>query len=344
MASYKLHQRQILCYNAYYSKFIKGKLAKRIRIRMGKILLFYKYIDIAEPTKTVKWFRDLCSSLSLTGRIIIATEGINGTVGGSDASCQTFIETLNAHTLFGDIDFKDAPGDERYFPRMRIVIKNEIVHLGINPNELKASDGGKHLTPQEAHTLLSSEPQDLVVIDTRNDYEARIGTIPGAIIPDKKYFREFPEYVDEHLDELKNKQILMFCSGGVRCERASALIKQKGIAKEVYQIKGGIHRYIEQFPQGHFKGSYYVFDGRVSIKVSDDILSNCDLCSVPCDYYVNCMNATCNHQFIACPPCKTLYQDCCSSNCYDLVTKKKVPLRIKGIRVELNDSTPGNDE
>ena len=298
---------------------------------MGKILLFYKYVDIEQPEIVQTWMRNLCSDLGLTGRIILAEEGINGTVGGSDEAAQQFIIAMSNNPLFTNIDFKDAPGDEHYFPRMKIVIKKEIVHLGIDPKTLRAEQGGKHLTPAETHALLNSKPENLVIIDTRNDYEARVGTIPGSMVPDKKYFREFPEYIDEHLDELKDKQVLMFCSGGIRCERASAYIKEKGVSQEVYQIEGGIHRYIEQFPNGHFRGTYYVFDGRVGVKVNDDIISNCDLCSVPCDFYVNCMNGGCNKQFLGCPTCIQQYAECCSTTCQELTESNQVPLRKKPV-------------
>lgn len=298
---------------------------------MGKIILFYKYVTIEQPEQIKAWFTKLCTDLGLTGRIILAHEGINSTVGGSDESIATFINTLNNHPLFQNIDFKDAPGDQTYFPRMRISIKNEIVHLGIDPTQLTANQGGKHLTPQEAHELLNSKPDNLVLIDTRNQYESRIGTIPGSLCPDKRYFRQFPEYIDEHLDELKGKQVLMYCSGGIRCERASAYVKEKNVAQEVYQITGGIHRYIEQFPDGHFKGSYYVFDGRISIRASNDILTNCDLCQTPCDFYVNCMNGLCNKQFIACPTCVTAYAECCSTHCKELTESRAVPIRKKPV-------------
>ena len=136
---------------------------------------------------------------------------------------------------------------------------------------------------------------------------------------------------ESQIDELKDKQVLMFCSGGIRCERASAYVKEKGISKEVYQIEGGIHRYIEQFPNGHFKGTYYVFDGRVGVKVSDDILTNCDLCATPCDFYVNCMNGRCNKQFIGCTSCIDQYKECCSTTCQKLVETAQVPLRKKPV-------------
>ena len=219
------------------------------------------------------------------------------------------------------------------FPRVRVLIRKEIVNLGIAPEELTTDDGGEHLTPRQVHDLLDSKPEDLVIIDTRNDYETRIGTFSGALKPDNKYFREFPQYVDDHIDEFKDKTILMTCTGGIRCERASAYVNKKGVAKKVYQLEGGIHRYIEQFPDGHFRGSNYVFDGRVSQRVNDDILSSCDLCDTPCDYYTNCMNARCNKMFLVCPACIKTSQECCSKACIDLVNAGKVNTRKKLARV-----------
>jgi len=300
---------------------------------MGKILLFYKYVHLEMPGAIAKWQKKLCQDLGLTGRIIIATEGINGTVGGSIEATQAYIDAMNAHENFKNIDFKTAEGNENHFPRMRVVVKEEIVKLGIDPQKLTVDDGGKHLTPEEAHELLNKKSDDLVIIDTRNNYESRIGTIPGSWCPDKKYFREFPEYIDERLEDLKDKTVLMFCTGGIRCERASGYVKNKGIAKEVYQIEGGIHRYIEKFPDGHFRGSNYVFDARVSHRVNNDILSTCDLCSIPCDYYINCINARCNKMFLGCDSCIKMYKECCSQSCFDLVTQGKVNVRVKPARL-----------
>lgn len=300
---------------------------------MGKILLYYKYVKLEMPEAIIKWQKRLCKKLGLTGRIIIATEGINGTVGGSDKATQAYIDAMNAHESFGGIDFKEAPGDERYFPRIRVQLKKEIVNLGIDPDELTTADGGQHLTPEQTHELLNNKPEDLVIIDTRNNYETRIGTIPGSMRPDKKYFREFPEYVDNHVNELKDKTVLMMCTGGIRCERASAYVNKKGVAKKVYQIEGGIHRYIEKFPDGHFRGSNYVFDGRISHKVNEDILSNCDTCETPCDYYTNCVNALCNKQFLGCPSCLIKHYECCSETCAQLVASGQVNTRKKLARV-----------
>lgn len=300
---------------------------------MGKILLFYKYVDIDMPGAIIKWQRNLCESLNLKGRILIAVEGINGTLGGTAEAVEAYKQAMNEHPLFGNIDFKDSEGDENHFPRLRIVEKKEIVNLGIAPDQLKASEGGTHLTPQQVHDLISQKPKDLVIIDTRNNYESRVGTFTGAVCPDTQYFREFPQYVENNKELFENKQVLMVCTGGVRCERASAYVKKAVPAKNVYQLQGGIHRYIEQFPDGHFRGSNYVFDARVIQKVNNDILSTCDVCiTTPTDYYNNCKNARCNNQYLTCPPCLEKLDEACSQTCFDLIQAGTVNIRTKSIR------------
>jgi predicted sulfurtransferase len=303
---------------------------------VGKILLYYKYVAIKEPEAIATWQKQLCAKLGLTGRIIIATEGINGTVGGSIEATDAYQATMKEHPLFGGIDWKTAEGDQDYFPRMRVVVKNEIVHLGVDPEKLTVKDGGKHLTPDQVHELLNNAPDDLVILDTRNNYESRIGTFKGSLTPDIETFRQLPEYIDKHLDQFKDKKVLMHCTGGVRCERATAYLQQKGVSKEIYQVEGGIHRYIEKYPDGHFRGSNYVFDSRIAHRTNNDILSNCDICTTtPSDFYTNCMNALCNKQFLVCPDCKDQFKESCSQTCYDLVESGKVSVRKKPLRPHL---------
>lgn len=303
---------------------------------MGNILLFYKYVAIEEPEAIAKWQMRLCKKLSLTGRIIIAKEGINGTVGGPLEATQNYIKALEEHPLFGGIDFKTAPGDENYFPRIRVVVKEEIVRMGVAPDKVTVQEGGAHLTPEQTHELLNQAPEDLVVLDARNNYESRIGKFKNAVAPDLETFREFPEYIDHNLETFKDKKVLMYCTGGVRCERATAYLKQKGVAKDVYQVEGGIHRYVEKYPDGHFRGSNYVFDGRIAEKINNDILSTCDVCTTtPCDFYTNCINAMCNKQFLGCPDCLKTYQEACSKSCFELVQSGKVNIRKKPLRPHL---------
>ncbi len=295
---------------------------------MGKILLYYKYVHVPKPSEIVKEHKKLCQELGLRGRILIAQEGINGTVGGTDEACESYKEAMNTHPLFSDIDYKESEGGAEYFPRLQVTAKDTIVNLGVDPRDLKAEERGTYLSPEEVHALLEEMPDDLVVLDTRNNFEWRVGTFKGAEKPDIDNFRELPAYLDERLDEYKDKRVLMFCTGGIRCERATGYLKKKNVAKEVYHIKGGIHRYAEQYPDGFFRGKNYVFDSRVTQKINDDILGTCDHCQQPNDDYTNCVNAACNKQIIVCQDCIGTYHNTCSERCAELVRTKQVPIRV----------------
>lgn len=298
---------------------------------MNTILLFYKYVQIQYPTSIMKQQRELCEQLGLKGRIILAHEGINATVSGLTASTDAYKEHMNNHELFGGIDFKESEGADDDFPRLRVVVKDEIVHLGLDTEKVTVQDGGQHLTPEEAHALMQQNPEDLIILDARNNYESRVGTFKNSLTPDIKNFREFPEYVDENLDTFKDKCVLMHCTGGIRCERASAYLQQKGIAKKVYQILGGIHRYTEKYPDGFFRGKNYVFDGRVTVRINDDVLTHCDWCKQACDDYTNCINSNCNSHYICCAACVKETHNTCSQACKSAVEQGTAPLRKKPI-------------
>ena len=166
-----------------------------------------------------------------------------------------------------------------------------------------------------------------MILDARNNYEWVIGKFENAITPPIENFRDLPEYLEQNLDQFKDKQVLMYCTGGIRCERASAYLNEKNVAKKVYQLQGGIHRYVEQYPDGFFRGKNYVFDGRISVKINDDILASCTICNVACDDYHNCLNALCNEHFIACIACVEKLANTCSEKCQILLAENKVQER-----------------
>jgi predicted sulfurtransferase len=294
---------------------------------MGKILLYYKYVFIEYPKRVLKWQQQICSDLNLKGRIFIGHEGINGTVGGTAEDIERYKITMSKNPLFADIDFKESEGDASYFPKMEIKVKKEVVHLGIDPEKLTVNDTGEHLSPDQVHALLTEKPDDLVILDARNNYEWRIGKFKDAITPDIENFRDLPQFIDQNIDQFKDKQVLMYCTGGIRCERATAYLNTKNVAKKVFQIDGGIVRYCEKYPEGFFRGKNYVFDRRVAVTINDDILSNCDLCNTACNEYTNCINAECNEHYIACTSCVERYNNCCSSVCHELVINGKVKKR-----------------
>jgi len=294
---------------------------------MNKIILFYKYIDIQYPKQIMKWQQELCQKLQLKGRILISNEGINGTLGGSMQNIDDYKESMNSHELFNNIDFKESSGGPECFPRLSVKVRNEAVSLGIPYDQLTPRNAGQHLNPQQTHDLITQNPTDLVILDARNDYEWEVGRFTNAITPDIENFRDLPQYLDQNLDQFKDKQVLMYCTGGIRCERASAYLNEKNVAKKVYQMDGGIHRYAEQYPDGFFRGKNYVFDSRITVKINNDILGSCALCSLPCDDYHNCLNASCNKHFICCTNCINIYAKTCSKNCQSLIEENKVCLR-----------------
>ena len=294
---------------------------------MNKIILFYKYIEISYPKQVMKWQKKVCQELGLKGRILISHEGINGTLGGTVAHLEIYKKIMSEHALFADIDFKESTGGPECFPRLAVKVRNEAVTLGIPYDKLTPHNGGQHLSPTETHELLTQNPQDLVILDARNNYEWAIGKFENAITPDIDNFRDLPHYLDENLDQFKDKQVLMYCTGGIRCERATAYLNEKNVAKKVYQINGGIHRYVEEYPDGFFRGKNYVFDGRIAVKINDDILGSCAMCQKPCDDYYNCLNALCNKHFIGCTQCIKQLDTTCSTTCQRLIAENKAHQR-----------------
>jgi len=303
---------------------------------MGRILIFYKYIAIKKPSEEVAAQKKLCNQLELRGRIYIAPEGINGTVGGSFDATENYKVALRQHPLFFDMDIKESEGSAEHFPRLQVTAKKQAVNFGIDPSIISPQNSGIHVSPEEAHALIAENSQDLVVLDVRNDYEWKIGAFTNSVKAPIENFRDFPQYLDEHLDEFKNKRVIMVCTSGIRCEPATAYLKKKQVAKEVFHIKGGIQRYTEQYPDGYFRGKNYVFDGRISQKITDDILGQCDHCKNPNDDYTNCINAQCNKQIISCPECINVYENTCSTVCAQLVKSGKVKVRVIPRKIEID--------
>lgn len=299
---------------------------------MGKILLFYKYISIDDLPAIMAWQRQLCEILELKGRIILAAQGINGTLGGSVDACEAYKKAMDEHPLFGTIDFKESPGSDTYFPRLRIVIKDELINF---KQKVDFSKRGVHLTPEQAHELMKNN-KDLVILDGRNHYEARVGKFTNAITPHIDTFREFPQYVTENAALFKDKEVLMYCTGGIRCEPASAYFTEHTQAKKVYQITGGIHRYVEQFPDGFFRGKNYVFDDRVTVRINDDVLATCEMCDIPYDDFTNCYNTQCNKQIIVCPACIVTHHNTCSKECWEFIQQNPQRNRPQPPRRPLN--------
>jgi UPF0176 protein len=286
-------------------------MAKLSVIQSIKIVLFYKFTPLADPEAIRLWQRALCERLDLNGRIIISTDGINGTVGGSLASIKKYVHVTKEFLAFKTIDFKWSNGIGEDFPRIEIRVRDEIVTFGV-PDEIKVDEngvigGGVHLKPAEVNQLVAERGDDVVFFDGRSTHEARIGRFKNAVIPDVETTPNFVAEIESgKYDHLKDKPVITYCTGGIRCEVLSVIMKNRGF-KEVYQIEGGIVRYGEEFgDKGLWEGSLHVFDRRLKIEFSNDakVLGMCDLCSAPTAQFHNCSNLACHKWTLVCSACE----------------------------------------
>jgi len=294
-----------------------------------KILLFYKYVSLENTQQVADWQRGLCTRLKLTGRIIIAKEGINATVEGTRKAVEEYWSQFIADSRFADTHLKTSFGTGSAFPRLSIKIRSELVSLKLgdedfDPNELT----GKRVTPDNLHEWFEKK-EDFIIIDMRNDYEHRIGHFDKSVMPSMKAFRELPHLVNE-FENLKNKKVITVCTGGVRCEKASGYLVKKGF-KDIYQLDGGIVSYMEKYPKGYWNGSLYTFDGRVAMDFDNgkhDIIGRCKHCESPTEMYVDCADPTCHIHYLSCESClkKTDYIPCCSPKCEKVILQKKSQL------------------
>lgn len=287
---------------------------------MQKILLYYKFTPVKDTELMRLWQKTLCDSLNLKGRILVSQQGINGTVGGELDDLKTYIKATKQFPGFKDILWKWSDGSRDNFPRMSVKVKNELVafetYNEISIDEHGVVGTGIHLKPSEVNKLVEQYGDDVVFFDGRNQYEAKVGRFKNAVVPDTPTSRDFKRELDSgKYDELKSKKVITYCTGGVRCELLSAMMKQRGF-DEVYQIDGGIVKYGETYgDDGLWEGNLYVFDGRMGMDFSDHakVIGECIHCSGKTSNYENCKLASCNELVLICGNCKErselLYHD-----------------------------------
>lgn len=280
-------------------------------------LSFYKYAHIGN----VRLFRDhlylLLDKVGVLGRIYVAHEGVNGQISVPANQYKVFCEAMDEITFLQGIRHNIAREDDgKSFYKLIIKTRPKIVADGLDDASFDVTNKGKHLTAEEFNDLISQD--DSILIDMRNHYESEVGHFEGAITPDVETFRESLPIIDEMLQEHSDKHIVMYCTGGIRCEKASAYFKHRGLEK-VYQLNGGIieyHRQVEeQELENKFKGKNFVFDDRLGERISEDIIATCHQCGEPCDDHTNCANDGCHVLFIQCQACKDTYQNTCSVKC-----------------------------
>ncbi len=283
---------------------------------MQKVILYYKFVPVSDPAMTVRWQKELCQRLELSGRIIVSQHGINGTLGGHIENLREYKREMNRSVIFKGIMYKWSDGTGSDFPKLSVKVRDELVSFTvpdeIEVNEKGVKNGGKHIKPEALHKLVE-ERDDVVFFDGRNKYEAEIGRFKDAVIPNTETTRDFINELESGAyDNIKDKPVVTYCTGGIRCEVLSALMKNRGF-QEVYQIDGGIVKYGQKYgDDGLWEGSLYIFDGRMSQKFSDKAkdIGRCIYCKSKTSNYENCANKACNKLVLVCENCREPGQYC----------------------------------
>lgn len=287
-----------------------------------EILLYYKYASIRNPERFAAEQREFCAKHGLKGRIIVAKEGINGTVEGLIKDTKAYRRFLNSKKGFAKIHWKISQGEGRAFPRLSVKVRPEIVSLSLTKSKDTDIDPrkttGVHLKPEKLRKWFE-KGEKFTIIDMRNDYEHKVGHFQGSVLPPLKNFRDLPKAISK-LKRFSNDKVLTVCTGGVRCEKASGYLIKKGF-KDVYQLDGGIVSYMEKYPGDHFNGSLYVFDGRVTMAFPGkrEIIGKCEKCGEKTENYADCTNQDCRTQLLCCMDCIKADKAYCGKVCENMV-------------------------
>ncbi|MFC0878092.1 rhodanese-related sulfurtransferase [Saccharicrinis sp. FJH2] len=277
---------------------------------------FYRYVILEDPMEMRNLLFKTWNELGCLGRIYVAKEGINAQMNIPEHNFEAFKSHLYSIPEFSDVPFKFAIEDDgKSFIKLSVKVRRQIVADGLKPEDYDVTNVGKHLTAEEWNRKIE---EGALVVDMRNYYESEIGHFQGAKLPQAETFRdELPEVLDM-LKGHEDKPVLLYCTGGVRCEKTSAYLKHHGF-KHVNQLYGGVIEYTRQVNHNNlenkFKGKNFVFDKRLGERISDEIIAHCHQCGKPCDTHTNCKNSHCNLLFIQCEECKTKHDGCCSDRC-----------------------------
>lgn len=290
-----------------------------------QVLLYYNYTKLNDAEEFAVKHLKFCKALGIKGRIIVAEEGLNGTVSGTSEQCQAYMAEIRSDERLKDTEFKVDWSETHAFQKMHVRYKPEIVHLGLrNGNDVDPTvQTGKHLEPKDLEKLIANDP-NVVLVDMRSNYEHSVGRFKNAITLDIENFREVPENLDK-LERLKGKTIVTYCTGGIKCEKASALLLREGF-EDVYQLHGGIIKYGQETDGSLFDGKCYVFDNRLTVDinhVNPTIISRCYICSKPSDRMINCANPECNEHEAICEECGWEYEGACSTECKEHPRKRE---------------------
>ena len=305
-------------YNKYDKRVLKEKLQQEPFKR--KTVSFYRYVIIDNPHELRDELYKEWSELNAFGRTYLAHEGINAQMSVPEHNWDEFVKKIYARSIFKGIPFKIAVEDDgKSFYKLKVKVRSKIVADGLNDGAFDVTNVGKHLTAKEFNEAL--QLPNSVVIDMRNHYESEVGHFEGAVCPDADTFREELPQVEEFLKGKEDKKVLLYCTGGIRCEKASAYLRHKGY-EDVNQLHGGIIDYVRQVKaeklENKFVGKNFVFDERLGERISDQIISECHQCGKPCDDHTNCSNDDCHLLFIQCEECKEKYDGACTPECQEI--------------------------
>ena len=263
-----------------------------------KVISLYKYVEINDPESLCKTIRSKCKDLNILGRILLGKEGINAAFSGKVEKVELFKSFLKQNSLFLDLTFREQFSENNSYHKLVVRIRDEVVNFG---KEVDLKNKGKHLEPSQLEQWYN-KGEDFVIIDARNDYEYDLGHFKNAIKLPIKNFREFSEVINKVSEEFKNKKVVMYCTGGIRCEKASAHMKENGF-EDVYQLQGGIINYVNQYPESNWDGGLFVFDDRL-VSQQKNTLTKCKHCDNETQVIINCNNLDCDKLFICCELCQ----------------------------------------
>ncbi len=334
-----MHMKRL--FNLVNNEELRERMLKSEEERLT--LSFYRYHQIEDPKAFRNELYRRWNLLGVYGRIYVAREGINGQISVPKEQFELFKSDMYGITWLDGTRLNTAVDDDgKSFFKLKIKVRPKIVADGLNDASFDVTRRGKHLSAKEVNHLLKQK--DTIIVDMRNHYESEVGHFEGAICPDVETFREALPVVEDMLEERKENNIIMYCTGGIRCEKASAYYLHKGF-QHVFMIDGGIIEYARQCAQeslpNKFVGKNFVFDERLGERISGEVIAKCHQCGKPCDVHTNCANTSCHLLFIQCPDCAATYDHCCSKKCADFI---KLPIEqqeaLKG-KIEFNGTRSG---
>ena len=279
------------------------------------VLAYYHFTPITNPYQEIEDHKAFFKDLQITSRIYISEHGINGQMSGIRSDAEAYMNWMHAKPLFANMPFKIHPYHENVFPKQIVKYRKQLVALD---EEVDLTQTGEHLSPERWKALLEDDQKPLL-LDVRNDYEWQVGRFDGAECPPCETFREFRHYAEELKEKVdpKTTPVMMYCTGGIRCELYSSLLLKEGFEK-VYQLDGGIINYGIREGSDHWLGKLFVFDDRMTIPISEEsspVIGKCHHCQTPNESYYNCANMDCNNLFLCCPSCLQQFQGCCAPIC-----------------------------